>query len=357
MNNKIINRLKNLLRSAIAIIMTTHSYCYNGSPALVLSNEKMTVSSIKQVPAQNGWLNSSPLNLSTLSNQELILFHFWTLSDVGSMRQISMLNSLASYYKQHHLKIIGVHSPRFEIEKKPEVVLDAVKKYHISYPILLDGDAQWWDEFGLETWPTLLLQSRNTIIFENEEGIDPYALELEIRRKLAKIYPKIILPPFLYKKQPEEIKEVSTLFAGPDFMNTPFGNSQLPIPKKNIYFTVPSLSFANKIYLEGQWFVHNEFIISTGNGSILVPYTARSAMIFLKTDIEKPIMVEVYLDGKPIPPLWQGLDIQVLNGKTMMKVDQARLYYPLSDTIFYGKHVIAFKVPAGLAFYLISFET
>jgi hypothetical protein len=49
--------------------------------------------------------------------------------------------------------VIGVHSPETIVEKDPANVRDAVHRYNIQYPVVLDSDFQTWNAFGNHYWP------------------------------------------------------------------------------------------------------------------------------------------------------------------------------------------------------------
>lgn len=55
------------------------------------------------------------------------------------------------------MKIIGVHTPETESERKPENVRQYVKDHGITYPVLLDPKMENWRRWQQEVWPTVYL--------------------------------------------------------------------------------------------------------------------------------------------------------------------------------------------------------
>jgi hypothetical protein len=52
---------------------------------------------------------------------------------------------------------VGVHSPKFPNERDAENVRDAVRRYGITHPVVVDSGHRIWSEYGVNAWPTLVL--------------------------------------------------------------------------------------------------------------------------------------------------------------------------------------------------------
>src|SRR5438046_1194496 len=51
----------------------------------------------------------------------------------------------------------GVHSPEFQFEKNYANVKDAVQRFGIRYPVILDSDHGTWNAYGNNYWPRFYL--------------------------------------------------------------------------------------------------------------------------------------------------------------------------------------------------------
>jgi hypothetical protein len=51
------------------------------------------------------------------------------------------------------LVIVGIHSPEFEFEKNIDNVKQAVTRFGIKYPVLLDNDHGTWNAYQNSYWP------------------------------------------------------------------------------------------------------------------------------------------------------------------------------------------------------------
>jgi hypothetical protein len=55
--------------------------------------------------------------------------------------------------------VIGVHSPKFPNEQDAEMVRQAVMRYGITHPVVVDPGRAIWDEWGVNAWPTIAIVS------------------------------------------------------------------------------------------------------------------------------------------------------------------------------------------------------
>lgn len=74
--------------------------------------------------------------------------------------------SLHERFARRGLAVIGVHSPEFPHEKKPENVRDQVRALGIEYPVVLDNDFAIWEGLGNRYWPTVYLLDKAGVVRE-----------------------------------------------------------------------------------------------------------------------------------------------------------------------------------------------
>jgi hypothetical protein len=67
------------------------------------------------------------------------------------------IDDLNQKYSDRGLVIVGVHSPEFEFEKNHANVKDAVKRFGITYPVMIDSDHGTWNAYENNYWPRFYL--------------------------------------------------------------------------------------------------------------------------------------------------------------------------------------------------------
>ncbi|HET8907193.1 MAG TPA: thioredoxin-like domain-containing protein, partial [Ktedonobacterales bacterium] len=103
------------------------------------------------------WFNTpQPLSLADLRGK-LVLLDFWTYCCINCLHVLEDLKHLEEKYAGRPLAVIGVHSPKFTNEDDPESVRQAIARYGITHPVLLDSQRRTWEAYGVRGWPTLVL--------------------------------------------------------------------------------------------------------------------------------------------------------------------------------------------------------
>jgi sugar lactone lactonase YvrE/thiol-disulfide isomerase/thioredoxin len=161
------------------------------------------------------WLNTTrPLSLRDLRGQ-LVILDFWTYCCVNCMHVIPVLRDLERRHRNDPLVVIGVHSAKFETESRPERVADAIARYGIEHPVVVDRDMGIWERFAVRSWPTLVIVRPDGTIAAVAPGEpDPDLLEQFVQQQL------------------EQARQAGTLASGPMDLGLlhPVLNSTLSFP-------------------------------------------------------------------------------------------------------------------------------
>ena len=102
------------------------------------------------------WLNTDkPINLADLKGR-IVLLDFWTLCCINCIHTLPDLAKLEARYPGV-LVVIGVHTPKFDNEKKSASIMKAILRYEIKHPVINDSEKKLWKAYGCDWWPTLVL--------------------------------------------------------------------------------------------------------------------------------------------------------------------------------------------------------
>lgn len=108
------------------------------------------------IDSGDDWLNTAnPLKLENLRGR-IVVLDFWTLCCINCIHTLPDLAKLEAKYPGM-LVVIGIHSPKFEHEKKTEAVRQAILKYQVKHPVINDADHKLWKRFRVNHWPTLIV--------------------------------------------------------------------------------------------------------------------------------------------------------------------------------------------------------
>ncbi|MBD2180134.1 redoxin domain-containing protein [Planktothrix sp. FACHB-1355] len=109
-----------------------------------------------ELPQNYPWLNTDrPLSLQQLKGR-VVLLDFWTYCCINCLHVLPDLKFLEQKYKDS-LTVIGVHSAKFENEKEVENIRQAILRYDIEHPVIVDSGFRVWEHYAVRAWPTLIL--------------------------------------------------------------------------------------------------------------------------------------------------------------------------------------------------------
>jgi thiol-disulfide isomerase/thioredoxin len=109
-----------------------------------------------QLPQTLSWLNCDrPLSLPELRGQ-IVLLDFWTYGCINCLHVIPDLRYLEQKYSRH-LTIIGVHTAKFDQEQNLDSIQQAILRYGVSHPVVVDRDRALWDQYAIRAYPTFVL--------------------------------------------------------------------------------------------------------------------------------------------------------------------------------------------------------
>jgi DNA-binding beta-propeller fold protein YncE len=133
-------------------------------------------SKAKDFPKGFVWLNTDrPLSLDDLKGHILVL-DFWTYCCINCMHTLQDLEWIEKKYHGKPVIVIGVHSAKFYNEQEAENIKEAIGRYEISHPVIVDRDMQIWQLYGVSGWPTLaIIDPKGNVVYQQSgEGQREY---------------------------------------------------------------------------------------------------------------------------------------------------------------------------------------
>jgi thiol-disulfide isomerase/thioredoxin len=104
------------------------------------------------------WLNTDrPLSFARDLKGQVVLLDFWTYCCINCMHVLPDLGYLEEKYREQPFVVIGVHSAKFTNEGQRQTVRAAISRYEIAHPVVVDEDMALWSQYGVRSWPTLVL--------------------------------------------------------------------------------------------------------------------------------------------------------------------------------------------------------
>jgi len=339
----------------------------DGNSKNSISNVKLSIdkSQFRIAPEFKGitsYINTNGTNLSDLKGK-VVLVDFWTYSCINCIRTLPYLVDWNRKYSDKGLVIVGIHSPEFEFEKNIDNVKQAVARFGIKYPVLLDNDHGTWNAYQNNYWPRKYLVDSEGYIRYDHIGEGGYAeTENAIRNLLAERsnqqgletsnlnQTKLIVP----NTPSVDLNQIKTpeLYFGYQYARSQLGNIEGFNPEKTVNYTIPSSNLdTNVIYLQGLWKNNPDNMELVGpDGKITLVYSAKSVNIVAGG--KGHVTVREYDNGVQTNNSSKGNDTDA-EGK--LSIDGQRLYN-IADNTNYGNHHVEIDAKGpGFKIYTFTF--
>ena len=267
------------------------------------------------------------------------------------------------WYDKYHdqgLEIIGVHTPEFAFEHVLANVQQAVQKFGLKYPVVLDNTYATWNAFGNQFWPRKYLIDIDGYIVYDHAGEGNYeetasAIERALAERAARL--NLAMPGGDAGRIPNDITEVDISQLGsPEVYFGAARNEHLGdgVPGRTGEQTLktPIDLRANTLYVGGTWNFSNEYARNAARGATITFVYKAKNVYFVAAAPGGSVKIKVTRDGgKPLGSA-AGKDIDTRGEATIL---EDRLYHLVGDSD-YGIHTIEIEVQgAGLEAYTFTF--
>jgi thiol-disulfide isomerase/thioredoxin len=239
--------------------------------------------------------NNNPLTLSSLKGK-VVLVYIWTYTCINSIRPMPYIDDWNQKYSNKGLVIVGVHSPEFQFEKNYTNVKDAVQRFGIRYPVILDSDHGTWNAYGNNYWPRFyLIDTQGYIRYDHIGEGDYNQIEKSIQSLVAERAALMGAKEISFNTKPTAVIKPASLYyidltqsttpeiyIGYSKARTPLGNPEGFQPDQTVSYSIPSnTNFKPSIvYLQGKWKNNPDNMeLQDDTGRIVLLYYAKSANI------------------------------------------------------------------------------
>jgi thiol-disulfide isomerase/thioredoxin len=135
------------------------------------------------------WINTAgPLDLKDLQGKFVIL-DFWTYCCINCMHILPELKKLEHEYP-NELVVIGVHSAKFDTEQDSKNIREAVLRYEIEHPVVNDANHTIWQNYFVQSWPTLRVIDPEGYIVAGNSGEVTFEVLNDFLKKVIGHYRK-----------------------------------------------------------------------------------------------------------------------------------------------------------------------
>lgn len=337
----------------------------------------MSAPSMAPSAANVEWINSLPLTMAGLRGK-VVLIDFWEYTCINCIRTFGENKKWYERYHKYGFEIIGVHCPEFDIAYRVSNVKDAVKRFELHYPVVVDDKFLIWRAYHNSTWPNrFLIDAKGYIRYDRSgEGGDS-ALEHAIQQLLKEATPSLEFPAS-YTIPPEQ-----NAFAASCGATTPemyvgqwgdrgiLSNKQGYSKGKAINYTLPANLEDGHAAVSGRWETDKGSISGQSNGMIyrgkvngnapssdelVMRYHARELYCVMNVEHGRASRVYIRQDGRDLTPQDKGVDVKFdAERHSYIEVREPRMYYLTANPKSGSHKVELFPTRPGLTINSFTF--
>lgn len=319
--------------AVVVIIISTSlsaldSMSNNTKSSLTETIDKSKFKKAPELQGIAGYINTTPEKLNEEIKGKVVLYDIWTYSCINCVRTLPYITSWNEKYKDQGLLIIGIHSPEFDFEKDINNVETAVKKYGITYPVVLDNEMKTWKAFENRYWPRKYITDDQGYIRYDHIGEGNYDETEKIIQKLLEERAtnqgiKTNISKSLVQMDEKDLTGFRTpeLYFGYKYANgrNQLGSNEGFVPETIVSYKTPDNLELHRFYPIGEWKnLADSMELKSTEGSIELLFHAKDVNIVTEGEAQ----IQILLDGNPITEKDRGSDVI---GDTL-KTKEAGLY-------------------------------
>ncbi len=297
----------------------------------------------------DGYINTdgNPINLKQYLGKNVVLIDFWDYSCINCQRTLPYVNAWYDKYKDKGLVIVGVHTPEFAFEHVQSNVQDAVNRFGIKYPVVLDNEYKTWGAFQNQYWPREYLIDIDGYIVHDHAGEGEYdQTEKAIQDALVERANRLNISSHIANST---VKISAINLSGIQSPETYFGSSRNEYLgngtsglRGQANFILPSSPKLNTLYLGGNWNVFPEYAEANAGSSIIFKYNS-SNVYLVGANMNGKTKIKVFRDGVLLGS-FAGADVDTKTSEATINGD--RLYTLIHDSTA-GIHTVEIQIESG----------
>jgi cytochrome c biogenesis protein CcdA/thiol-disulfide isomerase/thioredoxin len=297
------------------------------------------------------WFNTpggTPLTLSSLRGR-VVLVDFWTYTCINCIRTLPYLKAWDSAYRNRGLTIVGVETPEFAFEHDAGNVANAIGQFGLRYPVAQDNNMGTWNAYGNQYWPAdYLIDAHGHVRYTAFGEGDYEKTETAIRALLAESGHSVA-----GKGHPTGVIIPSQLTTPETYLGTARAQGWInpPKPGRRDYGVPASGALpVNEFAYSGTWKIADQPATAVSSAGIDVEFQAKNAYLVLSSPGERPLPVQVLLDGRPIAARDAGADVH--GGVATVR---GQRLYTLVSLARSERHHLALRLTPGISGYAFTF--
>lgn len=151
------NKLKFYVIAVLVAVLVLFTFTPYAKENNAFKLPEFTQTSIDQ------WINSPPLSVQDLRGS-VVLIDVWSYGCWNCYRSFPWMHTLEERFGKDGFKVVGIHTPEFDREKKRENVVEKTIEFKVTHPVMLDNDFAYWHSLDNRYWPTFYVVDKQGLV-------------------------------------------------------------------------------------------------------------------------------------------------------------------------------------------------
>jgi thiol-disulfide isomerase/thioredoxin len=301
------------------------------------------------------WINTPPLSMQGLRGK-VVMVDFWDYTCINCIRTFPENKKLWERYRNDGFVLIGVDDAEFSSAAPVERTREAVKRFGLPYPIVVDDRFQIWNAYKNSFWPNIFLIDASGYIRFNHpgEGGDS-EIEHAVQGLLKEAHPDITFPASYTIAADVNVSApgcggapTPEMYVGDWYGRGVLENSEGYHEHKTRSYTQPNSVEDGHVVLSGRWETDKNGMIyrgkhkgdEPGQDRLTLRYHARELYSVMNLARGRASRLYITQDGKYLTADNKGADVQIdSDGNSYLAVRDPRMYYLVQNPQF-GSHTV-----------------
>ena len=327
-----------------------------------------------EFPQNVTWIQGGPKTMAELKGRP-VLIDFWDYTCVNCISTLPYVKEWHARYASAGLTIVGVHAPEFSFAHNGDHVRAAVAEHGLEYPIVQDNEYAIWQSYANRYWPAKYLINHEGYLTYYHFGEGGYhETEEAIQAALKEAFPEGVLPQLMEPLRETDAAGAVCYRVTPElylgYKQGRIGNVAGIVTDRPATYSDIDKHAEGYFYLEGDWQLTGESsarpIGAAGESKLHVRYMAKELNLVMVPPLAggeatvELLQTPSASSGQAAEPLAAedaGSDVQVEDGKAVVKVGKPGLYRLVNNRDIDTYDLTLSTTSDGLAMYAFTFTS
>lgn len=309
-----------------------------------------------EITNPSGFVNTEgePVSIGQYVGEKVILIDFMAYSCINCQRTFPYLNAWHDTYADDGLVVIGIHTPEFAFERDQGNVEDAMQRFGIEFPVVLDNEYGTWKAYGNRFWPRkYLIDIHGNVVYDHigEGAYEETEMKIqELLRERSAVLGEMQAE--FNEVASEALPDNRTPGRSPETYLGSARNKLLANGTAGVSgiqnFVTPDSFERDNYYLGGTWNVLTQSSESVSDATVTYRYYGKEVFIVAESAAEG--VIEVWQNGEPVD-VQAGADVS--NGQA--RINDSRLYKLIMNEEA-GEYLLELKIKSpGVKIFTFTF--